>query len=602
MNVHGWIAVATLVAATALFITEWVALPLVALSIPVVLAATGVVPADVALSGFGNQAALSIAATFVVSRGLRESGVATLMARGLERVGGPREGPLVLVTLLATALVSAFMSNAATVAMLLPVAASLCRRARVAPSRLYLPLASAATLGGTITLMGTQPNFLVADFLRGRASEGQGLGFFAFSPAGLAITATGIAFLMLVGRHLLPRRTGEERLREARLPEEVAQSYGLERNLFLLRLSAASPLAGRTVAEAAVRSRYGLDVVSVKRAGPLGSRFLDVRAGLRLEADDVLYVEGEDESAWRFAETEALQFGLAGPQTLESILGRGVTMVEATVAPNGEAVGRTFKELDLGRRFGVNVLSVWRRDQRIEALAGTRFEVGDTFLVSGTAEQVRALARDPDFLVLSDASRAENLNQAPWALAALAVALVPPMAGWLPIAASALAAALLMLLTGCVSSEGLKRCFDWKVLALVVGTVPLGAAMERHGVAAAIAGGVEPLGAVAGAFGVLGGLFLLSALLSNAASNAAAAVVLSPVALDAAAGSGVAPASALLAVAFGASCAFVLPFSSQAMILVMAPGGYRTRDFLWLGVMQSAVMFVTAVAFLALAG
>lgn len=602
MDPHGWIAVATLVVATLLFVTEWVALPLVALSIPVVLAVTGVVSAQVALSGFGNHAALSIAATFVVSMGLRESGVATLMARGLERVGGHREGPLLLVTLLATCLVSAFMSNAATVAMLLPVAASLCRRARVAPSRMYLPLASAATLGGTITLMGTQPNFLVADYLREHPLSGAGLSFFAFTPVGLAITATGLAFLMLAGRRMLPRRTGEERLRAARLPEEVAQSYGLEQNLFLLRLAPASPLVGRSIAEAAVRSRYGLDVVSVKRAGPLGSRFLDVRAGLRLEPDDVLYVEGEDEAAWRCAEAETLQFGLAGPQALESILGRGVTMVEATVAPNGEAVGRTFKELDLGRRFGINVLSVWRRDQRIEGLADTRFAVGDTFLVSGTAEQVRGLARDPDFLVLSDASRSENLNRAPWALTSLAVALVPPMVGWLPIAASALAAAVLMLLTRCVSSEGLKRCFDWKVLALVVGTVPLGAAMEQHGVAAAIADGVEPLGALFGPFGLLGGLFVLSAVLSNAASNAAAAVVLSPVALSAALGSGVSPAAALLAVAYGASCAFVLPFSSQPMILVMAPGGYRTRDFLRIGVLQSVLMFLTAVGLLAWRG
>lgn len=602
MDAHGWIAVATLVVATLLFVTEWVALPLVALSIPVVLAVTGVVSAPVALSGFGNHAALSIAATFVVSMGLRESGVATLMARGLERLGGHREGPLLLVTLLATCLVSAFMSNAATVAMLLPVAASLCRRARVAPSRMYLPLASAATLGGTITLMGTQPNFLVADYLREHPLSASGLSFFAFTPVGLAITATGLGFLMLVGRRMLPRRTGEERLRAARLPEEVAQSYGLEQNLFLLRLAPTSPLVGRSIAEAAVRSRYGLDVVSVKRAGPLGSRFLDVRAGLRLEPDDVLYVEGEDEAAWRCAEAETLQFGLAGPQALESILGRGVTMVEATVAPNGEAVGRTFKELDLGRRFGINVLSVWRRDQRIEGLADTRFAVGDTFLVSGTSEQVRALARDPDFLVLSDASRSENLNRAPWALTGLAVALVPPMVGWLPIAASALASAVLMLLTRCVSSEGLKRCFDWKVLALVVGTVPLGAAMEQHGVAAAIAGGVEPLGALFGPFGLLGGLFVLSAVLSNATSNAAAAVVLSPVALDAAMGSGVAPASALLAVAYGASCAFVLPFSSQPMILVMAPGGYRTRDFLRIGVLQSLLMFVTAVGLLAWMG
>lgn len=599
MDAYGWIAVATLLTATVLFLTEWVALPLVAMAIPVVLAVTGTVAPDEALAGFGNHAAIAIAATFVVSRGLRESGLATLLARALERAGGPHEGRVVLLVMVACSLVSGFMSNAAAVAMLLPVVVTLCRRSRLAPSRLLLPLATAATLGGTLTVMGTQPNFLVADFLRGSAGAHGRIEFFDFAPTGLVLVVTGILFMVLFGRRMLPQRTSEERLRDARLPEEVAQSYGLEQNLFALRIASTSSLVGRSVREAAIRTRYGLDIVSVKRAGPLGARFLGVRADLVLERGDVLYVEGDDEAAWSMCETEGLQFGLAGPQALESILGRGVTMVEATVAPNGEAVGKTLKEVDLGRRFGVNVLSVWRNATRTEDTAAARFQAGDTLLVSGTGEQVRALARNPDFLVLSDASLVENLNRAPWALFALAVALVPPMAGWLPIAASTLTAALLMLLGGAVSPEGLKRCFDWNVLALIVGTVPLGAAMERHGVAAAIAAGVGPLGDWFGPVGVLGGLFVLSALVSNATSNAAAAVVLSPVALNAALAAQISVPCALLAVAYGASCAFVLPFSSQSMILVMAPGGYRPRDFLVIGLWQSLVMGGAAVALLA---
>ena len=190
--------------------------------------------------------------------------------------------------------------------------------------------------------------------------------------------------------------------------------------------------------------------------------------------------------------------------------------------------------------------------------------------MTGTAEQIRALARDPDYIVLSDVSLTENLNRAPWALAALAVALVPPMVGWLPVAASSLTAALLMVVTRCVSTEGLRRCFDWNVLALIIGTIPLGLAMEQHGVAGAVAQGVE-FGAALGPWGILACLFLLAAVISNAASNAAAAVVLSPVALPVALSSNVPAASALLAVAYGASCNFVLPFSSQALILVMTP-------------------------------
>ena len=262
--------------------------------------------------------------------------------------------------ILATAVVSAFMSNAATVALLLPVVATLCRRARLAPSRMLLPTAYAATLAGTITVMGTRAQ-LPGGRLPPRAPRDERPDrVFDFAPVGLAVTAVGALFLVTLGRRLLPRRTSEERLREARLPEDVAQSYGLAQNLFLLRLAPSSPLVGKSIVQAAVRTRYGLDVVSIRRPGRSATA-TSTRAPpscSRAATCSTSRARTKRRGASRSPET--LQFGLAGPQTLENILGRGVTMVEATVAPNGEAVGRTFKELDLGRRFGVNVLSVWR--------------------------------------------------------------------------------------------------------------------------------------------------------------------------------------------------------------------------------------------------
>ena len=159
---------------------------------------------------------------------------------------------------------------------------------------------------------------------------------------GLAVTAVGALFLVTLGRRLLPRRPSEERLRQARLPEDVAQSYGLAQNLFLLRLAPSSPLVGKSIAQAAVRTRYGLDVVSIRRPGPWQPLPRPARRP-RARGQRRALRRGRGRAAWRFAESETLQFGLAGPQTLENILGRGVTMVEATVAPNGEAVGRTFR-------------------------------------------------------------------------------------------------------------------------------------------------------------------------------------------------------------------------------------------------------------------
>ncbi len=601
MDVHGWIALATLIGATILFVGAWLPLAVTALLVPVVLAVTRTISPEAALAGFGNHAVISIGATFVVGAGMKESGVATLLARGLERVGGRRETALLTLLMLATVGLSAWMSNAATVAMLLPVAVAVGRRALIEPSRLLLPMAHAAVWGGTLTVMGTQPNFLVAGYANSEPALG-GMGFFDFTPVGLAVVAAGLLLTLTFGRRLLPERSQQDRLREAKLPEEVAASYGLAQNLFLMRLAPTSPLVGKSIAQAGIRARYAVGVLVLRRQSPWGGRWLDPKPGLVLEAGDLLYVEGADEAAWAFAEGELCQLGLAGPQAIENLLGRGITLVEVTVAPHGDAIGRPFKELDLGKRYGVNVLSLWRGSERLPHVAAeVKFEVGDTFLVSGSGDQVRSLAHDPDFIVLSDASQVEDLARAPWALAGFLIAVVPPVAGWLPIAASALAAALFMVLTRCVSRAALTRCVDWKVLALIVGTLPLGTALERTGVAAQAAQLIDTLAAGAGTAGVLTAIFLLSGALGVLTSNAAAAVVVAPVAVRAAELAGFSPHTALLMTAYGASCTFLLPFAQQN-ILVMAPGGYTTRDFVRVGLPMSLVMLVVCVALLTYVG
>lgn len=601
MDVHAWITLATLLGATVLLLGGWIPMAATALLVPVVLAATGTVTPEEALAGFGNHAAISIGATFVLGAGLKESGLATLLARGLERIGGRRENVLMALLLLASATLSAWMSNAATVAMLLPVCVAVSRRSLIEPSRLLMPMAFAAALGGTLTLMGTQPNILVAEFSR-RLPAAEHVAFFDFTPVGLAIVATGVVTLLLVGRRLLRPTSTAERLAQARLPEEVAASYGLAQDMFLMRVAPASPLVGRTIAESGIRARYDLTVLVVRRDALFGNRWLGPSAGLVLEAGDLLYMEGEDEDAWGFAEAELCQMGLAGPQALESVLGRGITLVEVTVAPGSDALGLSFKELDLGRRYGVNVLSAWRGSARVTRdLSVLRLEVGDTFLVSGTGEQVRALARNPDFIVLSDASQVEHLSRGPLALLGFLVAAVPPAMGWFPVAPSALASALFMVVTGCVSRTTLVRCVDWKVLALIVGTVPLGAAIDHTGLAAVAATHLVEAARTLGEPGVLTALFLLASTLAVLTSNAAAAVVVAPVAVRAAALGGVPTHTALLCTAFGCSCTFLLPYAQQNL-LVMTPGGYATRDFVRLGVPMSLVMLVVTVAMLCLLG
>ena len=607
LGAEAWIAVATLVVAAALFLTKLLPIGVTALSIPVVLVATGVIshPSD-ALRGFGNHAVIAIGSIFVVGGALQESGVATLVARGLQRVAKRSELRLLVFVMLAAALLSAFINNAAAVALLLPAVVALSRRTLVQPGRLLMPLAYSAVLGGTVTMIGTAPNLIVANSLREFAETDafagvQLLGVFDFALVGLPIVAVGVVYMATVGRRLLPERAVEDRLRDARLPEEVASSYGLTQNLFQMRVVEGSGVAGKTIAEAAIRSRYGLSIVMVVRPGAMGThRYLHPTTDLLLLPEDRLYLDGEDVAAWNFAETELLQFGLAGPQTIEEMLGRGVTLAEVTVPPRSGVVGKSLRELEFRKRFHLGVLSLWRRGSIARKEGGAiPLQEGDVFLVSGHAESVDALARHPDFTVLTDQSLVEDVGRAPLAICLLLVALVPPIVGWLPISISALAAALLMVVTGCITSQGLRRAVDWKVLALIVGTVPLGVALQEQGVAAAAADGI--LSAVQG-FGtpaVLAALFLLAAVVAMLSTNAASAVVVTPVAAQAALAGGLDLRVALLAVAYGCSCAFILPFA-QWNLLVMGPGGYKSGDYLKVGLGLSLVVAVTAVGCLSL--
>ncbi|MHC4551034.1 MAG: SLC13 family permease [Planctomycetota bacterium] len=600
MDPQAWIAVGTLAVAVTLFISKWIPLEATALGIPVVLAVTGTLEPALCLKGFGNQAVIALAGIFILGAGLQESGVATLVARGLERMGGRSETRAILVLMVAVAVLSAFMSNAATVAVFLPAVAVLSRRTGLAATRLMMPLAFAAILGGTLTLIGTTPNLILGNDLRLRT--GEGLGMFEFAVVGAPVTAVGIAFMALVGWRMLPRRERQERLRAAPLPEELAQSYGFTKNLYRMKVLEPSGVAGQSIAEARVGKEYDLDILLVLRGSGMGQRTLHPQPDLVLEPGDQIYLEGEAKAAWRLAEEQTLQFDVAGDEELDRILGRGVTLAEVTLSPRCGVLGKTFTELQFRSRYGLNVISLWRGDKAITA--GTReipLQLGDAFLVSGAPAKVRELARDPDYVVLGDgAAAAEDVRRAPLAILLLLLAILPPLLGWMPLPISALAGALLMVFTGCLSVGGARRSVDFTILFLIIGTIPLGIALDQSGVAAKVARSILVFQTQLGDAGLLGALFLISAALSTTSNNGAAAVILAPVAAEVARAAGLDLGRAFLAVAYGASCAFVLPFAHQCNLMVMGPAGYATRDFVRVGVVLSVLMTVSAVVLLAL--
>jgi di/tricarboxylate transporter len=590
MTVHEVVAIATLVAAVALFITEAIPLAMTALAIPVVLAATGTLRSpDEALVGFGNPAVIALAAIFVLGAGLKESGVATLMARGLQRIGGHSEARLVVAIMVAVAVLSAFMPNAATVAVFLPAVAVLARRADVPTSRLMMPLASAAIVGGTLTAIGTTPNLILAEDMRQRV--GTALDMFVFAKVGVPVTVLCILFMATIGRRLLPARSSAQRLGRAHLPDELAEAYRFSENLYRMRVAEGSDIAGRTLEEADIDGRWGLKVVLVRRPRGARRRTIHPRSNLRIEPEDELYVEGPAAQAWQLSEEAHVQFGMADAAATSRLLEQGLVLAEATLPPRSEAIGQSFRDLEFRKAFGLSALALWRRgDVKTVGLADEPLELGDAFLVSGTARAVQALTRDQRFIVLTQDTEGEDVRRAPVAIGLLLAALLPPILGWLPLAVSALGSALLMIATKCVSMSAVRQSIDYRILFLIAGTIPLGMALEQHGVAGDTAAFILNLQAPLGSAGVFSALFVVSAVLSTTSNNGAAAVILAPVAWQVSAASGLPLEKTFMAVAFGTSCAFMLPFAQGCNLMVMGPGGYHTRDFARVGLGLSLVM------------
>lgn len=602
MSFHGWVSIAILIGAAVLFLTRWIRLELVALSIPVLLFATGAVsdPSQ-ALAGFGNQAVIAIAAVFVLGAGIQESGVAAALARQVERAAGKSETRILALVCGAVLLLSAFMSNAATVAVLLPVVVALARRAKIAASRLLMPLGFAATLGGNLTLIGSSSNLLVSDYLR--QTTGTGLGMFEFAVIGAPIAIAGVLYLLLVGRRFLPDREAVRGLGNQAVPEQLVADYGLAGSITRVRVGQASALRGSTLAESGIGREYAVSVLVVTRRGSFGERWVQPGANFRFERGDDVYLEGPDTEVWRLTEETRSRMGLPGEHAVERVLDHGIGIAEASVPPRSEFIGRTLQEVEFRSRYGLNVLSLWRDGGPVQQdYARLPLIAGDAMLLAGASAQLRRFRASEDLVLLSEPDDNRDFSKAPLALLCLAVALVPPLFGWAPLAMSALAGALLMVLSGCLPADQAGRFVEWRVLALIIGTIPLGAALEAHGVAELVAQTMVGASASLGAPAVLAGLFLLAAIISVTSSNAAAAVILSPVAVRAAEPLGLTPAAALLTVAYGCSCAFIVPFAHQCNLMVAKPGGYTTRDFLVVGSGLSLVVAFVAVAMSTLLG
>lgn len=534
----------------------------------------GVVPAAEAFAGFGHPAVITVAAVLVLSRGFQHSGLVSLLAGQMLKAGGNLMVQVLVLTG-TVALISAFMNNVGALALLLPVALRLGREHGHPPSLLLMPLAFGSLLGGLMTLIGTPPNIIISAYRA--AHTGAPFGMFSFLPVGGAVTLVGVAFLVLLGWRLAPRRQGQTS------PDELFETANY---LSELEVTPASKAAGGTLRELEQACGDPLPAVAVLRGKQRHPAYTFHEA---LQPGDVLVVEAGPEELQLIVEKSG--FKLAGGEKFAEKL------AEAVVRTDSPLVNRTVAQLRLLDHHGLHLLAVAREGGRLkQRLNQVRLRPGDVLLLQGEEKDLRDRLAELGCLPLASRHLMPGKpRRLLTSIALFAGAVAAVLADWLPASVAFCMAAAAAVLAGVLPLREAYKGIDWPIIVLLGAMLPLGEALETSGGAQVVAEGLFALGR-AGSPGVaLTLLFVITVLLSNVINNAAAALLMAPIALKLAGALGVAADPFLMAVAVSASCAFLTPIGHQSNTLVLGPGGYRFGDYWKIGLPLTVVVTATAV-------
>jgi di/tricarboxylate transporter len=577
------LTLAILIGAVVLFVSEKYSIDLVAFMVAGSLLLFGLVTPQEGISGFSNQATVTVAAMFVLSVGLKKTGAVAAVGRLLVRLG--KNHFLVLALIMGTVgTISAFINNTAAVAVFLPLVLAVAAKRQISASRLLIPLSYASQFGGVCTLVGTSTNLLVSAI-----SEQAGYGAFSmfeFSRLGLLMFAAGFLYFLLFGRWLLPDRQSQELTAAFELGEYITE----------LRVMADSPLIGKTVMESNLGTEH--DVTILKMLDEDRKIWAPYRQ--RLREGSVLLVRGRIQELMALKEATKLELHAEFKLRDESLQDEEMLLVQALIAPQSQLIGRTLKNIFFRHRYNSLVLAIHRRGALLrDKLNAVRLELGDALLVMAPTREVEALRADSDFIVLGEVQEPSlHRRKVPVALAIVAGVVGLAAMGIMPILVSAILGCVAMVLSRCISLEEAYKAVDWKVIFLLAGILPLGIAMEKTGAANWLASNALDLAGGLGPVAVLAALYLLTATLTELMSNNATAVLLAPVAIATATQLGIDPKPLLMAVTFAASTSFATPIGYQTNAMVYNVGGYRYTDYLKVGVPLNLIFWVLATIFI----
>jgi len=568
--------------ALVLFITEWVSADVVGLGVLVVLILTNLLPAKDAFAGFGSDTVLMIFGLFILTAALLRTGVVDLAGRFIVRRAGDRPEHVLALVMLGVAGLSAFISNTAATAFFLPVAIGAALRTKISPSQILMPLAFASILTSSVTLVSTSTNIVVSGVITNYKQPP--IGMFELAPVGIPIAILGLAYMWFVGRRLIPMRAPAS---------DLTEEFGLGSYLTEVLILPDSKLVGRTLAESALGRDLDLTVMQIVRDE---TRTLAPRASTKLEAGDVLLVEGHRDEILKIKDTAGVEIKADVTLSFPELQSEDTRLAEVVLMPRSPLIGRTLKGVEFRERYGLQVLAINRAGASIRSkISQVRFRMGDVLLVQGHRENLAALGQDDTIRVLGALqSERPKLRRAPVAILIFIGALGAATFGLISLPVAVLLGAVLVFLTRCLTPEEAYREVEWKALVLIGSMLALGAAMERTGTAKFLAARIVEFAGDARPLWLLSGFFGLTVLLTQPMSNQAAAVVVVPVAVQMAMQLELNPRTFAMMIAIAASTSYMTPLEPSCL-MVYGPGRYRFADFLKVGALLTLLIYGVAI-------
>lgn len=543
------------------------------------LTASNLLPSTSRLvSGFGNPALVTVGLLFAVVAGLELTGATDLATAWLLR--RPRNQVDAQARLLIpVAGLSAFLNNTPIVAAMLPVVSDLCKRTGFSPNRFYLPLSYAAVLGGMCSTIGTSTNLLVNSKIA--EAGGTPLGFLHPGIIGLPATVLGLLYMLIASRYLLPNR------RPAVSLEDDPRQYTVE-----MEVAPGGPLVGLSIEDAGLRHLPGLYLAEIQRDG---ESLPAVAPTEKLQASDLLIFVGQLDSVVDLQKVRGLSSSDGQTHKL-NVPAWNRKLVEAVVSPRCPWIGKTIREARFRTNYGAAVIAVARGGERLLGKIGdVELEPGDVLLMEATPQFLQNRRHSSDFFMVSalDNAAVRRPERAWLGLGILMAMVLLAATGVLDILTAALLAALTMIATRCCTMAEARRSIDWGILLVIGAALGIGLALETSGAASAIAQGMlqlaggQPLLALAA-------IYLATMICTELITNNAAALLMFPIAWEAATTLDVNPLAFAVAVMIAASAGFSTPFGYQTNLMVYGPGGYRMSDYARFGMPLNAMVFVVA--------